>query len=473
MSSDEYTSTGITDLDLIIGGGFPKGSLILVAGNPGTGKTIFSAQWVFRGATDQGENGIYVSFAESRESFYRHMRSFGFDFERLEKEGKFRFLDMVTVKEEGITGIMETILNEVLTLKAKRLVIDSFSAMAQAFERPIDTRSVLHTILSKMIRQVGCTTLLVVEIPNGESKIGYGIEEFIADVVLHLRRIELDNVTLRDLTILKIRGSEIMYPKVVFTIKNGFQVFPPLTVKEVEQPIGRYRVIPHPKDHFSTGIRDLDQLLSKMFRRGGYDLLEVEKDVTFPLERLIRPTVCNFLNQGYGVVILPPQGLSASTIMKTLENFVEDFALRNNLRIVDYKGEIKEPHVILLDGTSIEEDMRSVWNAIADLRKKTRKPVFSVMGFDTVDYTYGGKEALKIIGEDIARTRNLEDLRLNIIRPAVDIADQLKALADIHLRVEQIHGALFLRGVKPRTPLLNVKVLTNKEFSEVKLTPVV
>jgi len=96
------TPTGIYGLDPIIGGGFPKGSLILVAGNPGTGKTIFSAQFLYYGATEFGEKGIYVSFAESRNTFFSHMLDFGFDFEKLEREGKFKFLDMVTVKEEGV-----------------------------------------------------------------------------------------------------------------------------------------------------------------------------------------------------------------------------------------------------------------------------------------------------------------------------------------------------------------------------------
>ena len=64
--------TDMGGLDLLVGGGFPFGSLILLAGNPGTGKTVFSAQFIYRGAADYGENGVYVSFAESREVFLRN-----------------------------------------------------------------------------------------------------------------------------------------------------------------------------------------------------------------------------------------------------------------------------------------------------------------------------------------------------------------------------------------------------------------
>ena len=417
------------------------------------------------------EAGIYVSFAEGREAFYDNMRGFGFDFERLEEKGKFKFLDLVTVRDRGVSGVLSLIVDEVYSLQAKRLVIDSFSALAQAFERPIDMRSILHTVLSKIIRKTGCTTLIILEVPYGESKIGYGIEEFIADLVLLFKMKEFEGVTLRELSILKNRWSEITYPSYVFTLKNGFRVFLPTSIKRIRQPLRKYKVIPHKKDVFSTGIEDLDKLLNGSFRRGCYNLLEIEKDVAFPLERLIRPTVCNFLNQGYGVVILPPQGISAQTVKKALVPFVEQ-KYRKNLVITDYKGG-QETGIIVLDGKSLEEDVEKIWDVISDLRRKTGKPVFSIVGFDTVEYTYGEREALKILGEDVARTRNREDLRLNVIRPTVHVAEQLGALSDIYLRIEMIHRSLFVRGIKPRTPLLNIDVVTGKRYSEVKLTPVI
>ena len=187
MSTDRVP-TGIDGLDNLIEGGFPRGSLILVAGNPGTGKTVFSAQFLYRGAVDYGENGVYVSFAEGKNSFIDYMRRFGMDFERLEKEGKVKILDMVTVKAESISDILNKIVEEALSLKAKRLVIDSFSTLAQAFQEKIEARIMLHTILGKIVKSAGCTTILIVEIPYGQEGMGLGIEEFVADGILILRR---------------------------------------------------------------------------------------------------------------------------------------------------------------------------------------------------------------------------------------------------------------------------------------------
>jgi circadian clock protein KaiC len=111
-----------------------------------------------------------VSFAEDKEAFYRNMRALGFDFEKLEKEGLFSFLDMLTVKEAGISPVLELMIGKVAELGAKRLVIDSFSTMAQAFEKLHDARIVLHTILGRVARSMGYTTLLIVEIPTGSPR---------------------------------------------------------------------------------------------------------------------------------------------------------------------------------------------------------------------------------------------------------------------------------------------------------------
>ncbi|MEM4983217.1 MAG: ATPase domain-containing protein, partial [Candidatus Bathyarchaeia archaeon] len=86
MSDIKRVPTGISGLDEVLGGGFPRGSLIILAGNPGTGKTIFSAIFLYNGIVNYGERGVYVSFAENREAFLSNMLSLGLDFERLEEE---------------------------------------------------------------------------------------------------------------------------------------------------------------------------------------------------------------------------------------------------------------------------------------------------------------------------------------------------------------------------------------------------
>src|SRR5438445_10988074 len=97
------------------------------------------------------------------------------DFERLEQQILFRFLDFVTVKEGAIDEALNTIMGEIDSLKAKRLVIDSFSAMSQAFSEKIDDRIVLHTVLGRMTRLIRVTTILITEKPLASDSLGGGM----------------------------------------------------------------------------------------------------------------------------------------------------------------------------------------------------------------------------------------------------------------------------------------------------------
>ena len=97
-------ATGISALDEMLEGGFPAGSLITLAGRPGTGKTILGSQFLYNGGVE-GEPGMYVSMLESRKAYLRNMSRLGMDFEALERRDKFRFLEMPTLTAEGLPVI--------------------------------------------------------------------------------------------------------------------------------------------------------------------------------------------------------------------------------------------------------------------------------------------------------------------------------------------------------------------------------
>ena len=84
MSILERISTGVPGLDSLIEGGIPKGSTIMVVGNSGSGKTILCSHFLYHGLTAQEENGLYISFSESKAQFYGNIKTIGMDFDKFE-----------------------------------------------------------------------------------------------------------------------------------------------------------------------------------------------------------------------------------------------------------------------------------------------------------------------------------------------------------------------------------------------------
>jgi len=104
--------TGIKGLDEIVEGGFFEGDFILLAGDAGSGKTIFCSQYICYGAKN-GEKGIIATFEEDRETLLRNMESLGLEMKRLEKENKVRILDLEAFKGTNLQINLEFILTNV------------------------------------------------------------------------------------------------------------------------------------------------------------------------------------------------------------------------------------------------------------------------------------------------------------------------------------------------------------------------
>ncbi len=256
----ERVPTGVEGLDGVIEGGFPQGDLILLAGHPGSGKTLLSSQFLYNGATKYAEPGVYVSFAENREAFLRNMRRTKMKFEELEKKNLFKFMDFITVKDKAIDETLATVVGEIDPFKAKRLVIDSFSAMAQAFSERIDARIVLHTILGRMTRLNRVTTLLIAEKPLGSKLLGGGMEEFVSDAVVVLTHSIERGYLVRNLDVVKMRGTRTPGTRLHYEIGDaGITVYPALT----PYPVGKISA-----DRVSTGVDGVDRMLSGGMYRG-------------------------------------------------------------------------------------------------------------------------------------------------------------------------------------------------------------
>jgi len=207
QQTDDRVQTGIPSLDKLIEGGLVRGDTTIVAGQPGTGKTTLGLQFLVYGAIKCGENGVYASVIESGEKLKRNARRFGWDLDLLEKEGKVQLVSLQSTMKAGVSTALETVLEALHTVGAKRLVFDSLSALMTAFESTAEARSFLHIML-KFLEAANCTTIMISEVPWGKQQLGTSFEEFLGDGLVVLESSFDSSRVRRRIYIPKMRGTE-------------------------------------------------------------------------------------------------------------------------------------------------------------------------------------------------------------------------------------------------------------------------
>lgn len=184
-------STGIKELDAMINGGLIKNTVGIISGPPGSGKTLFSLNFIYAGAK-QGENGLYVSLEEDLDGIICAAKSAGMkDFEELLGDNKIVVFDIGKMRMAGdFEGILNTksVLKHIQALctgadfKFQRIVIDSISAMSPSYQNNGEYRRALfHLFINLRDRCV--TTLAIAEDSGSEVRFN---EAYLADVVIRL-----------------------------------------------------------------------------------------------------------------------------------------------------------------------------------------------------------------------------------------------------------------------------------------------
>ena len=206
------TPTGIEGFDRLVQGGFPRGSVNLIAGPAGSGKTLFAIQFAHNGATLFDEPAAYLALEESRESVDRVMAGFGMDLKGLEEAGKFFLIDLGAIRAGssrdgvavGLRDLEDFLRSCIASTHIRRLVVDSVSAVALHYRSPAELREEMFAF-TRFLRDTGVTSLLITEAPEGGRLTRFGVEQFLADSFLHLALEDVKGELRRTLTVRKMR----------------------------------------------------------------------------------------------------------------------------------------------------------------------------------------------------------------------------------------------------------------------------
>ncbi|MBI2126811.1 MAG: AAA family ATPase [Thaumarchaeota archaeon] len=195
---------GVRGLDSLIEGGFIIGDVHILAGGPGTGKTIFSSHFAYNAISKLGKRAVYATFEESAEYFKRNAKQFGMDFSPYEKSGKIRILDLDTLRGKGLESNISLLLAALEEIEGEILVIDSLTALLMACETSFELRSFMKT-LYRSVKNNGTTALMTVS-TTSEGKLGP--ETFLVDSVMLLEN-WMDKFEFKTrFIVLKMRGTD-------------------------------------------------------------------------------------------------------------------------------------------------------------------------------------------------------------------------------------------------------------------------
>ena len=206
----ELVSTGVEGLDSILTGGITERSTVLVSGNPGTGKSIFGIQYLYHGATEQGERGVYVSFEEDEADIRAAAESVGLDrFGELVDDGEIVILDKrQMLRETDFSTAVDRLLDTVEGESFDRLVLDSLSMFQLFFGDEQEKRTYLLKF-SDILKANGLTSLLINEqgavFPDTEVR----LENFLTDGNIYFIQTPTDSGVNRYVWVAKMRKQDI------------------------------------------------------------------------------------------------------------------------------------------------------------------------------------------------------------------------------------------------------------------------
>ena len=252
-------ATGVHELDLVLGGGLLAGSLVVVGGAPGTGKTILAQQICFALATPEHKAIYYTTLIEPHTKLVGYLEPFHFfDRSQLEERVEFVHLGDIMLEKRGpaddpLGAVLTEIVRVCFEEKPAVIVIDSAKTLRD-FVDPPALRQVLYELSGKVAHS---DTVVILLGEYSPAELGSSPEFSLADGIVELAYESREPADRRWLRVRKLRGAAPLGGKHSFAIDEaGITVYPRLETislpPEAQEPVG---------DRIPSGIPKLDELM--------------------------------------------------------------------------------------------------------------------------------------------------------------------------------------------------------------------
>jgi circadian clock protein KaiC len=257
--------TGVPRLDVVLGGGLPVGSLTVIAGAPGCGKTILAQQICFQNASTERKAIYYSTISEPPEKFISHLEVFDF-FDRAALVDKVEFINLGELlqddKQGGLAAMMDEIVRKVIAEHPAVVVVDSAKALRDFSGGDGSLRSSIYYLAAR-IAHTDTTLLFVGEYSHNE--IESGPEFSLADGIVEMAFESHEPLDRRWLRVRKLRSSKHLSGRHPMHIdESGITLF-----IRAETLDGHRQLDSEPEGRDSIGVVGLDELTHGGLPKGG------------------------------------------------------------------------------------------------------------------------------------------------------------------------------------------------------------
>ena len=225
LTEKKRISTGIPQLDLLIGGGLPKGKSYLIAGESGTGKTIFATSFVLKGLME-GEKTVYVSVDDKPSDIMEQAASLGWDLMKYLSEKQLLMLDASPFfsgasagKEVDVAKTVVDLASYVTRLGATRVVIDPVGPLVPSRDSGKRVRDGARALIRSLREHLTTTNLLV--LPSATAGATGEWEDYPVAGVIILKLTQTQRGLTRAILVRKMRATALELTEYPFKIVNG------------------------------------------------------------------------------------------------------------------------------------------------------------------------------------------------------------------------------------------------------------
>jgi KaiC/GvpD/RAD55 family RecA-like ATPase len=407
---------------------------VLIKGLAGTGKTTVALEILK--AAGQGK-GAYISSRVPKGLLETHIPAMK---ETIEGQ---QFLD---IRLEDATSVLDFVMRLTEPRKIKTIVFDSWDGLAKELEQRERLRA--EKTLMALANNSGAQFIFVSEEP-GATTIDY-----LVDGIVEVMSVDVQDRTVREFMIHKLRGTKISQHKYIFTLLEGkFTFFGPYAVPDYSK-MSKFAQRPDIDGSYSLGSRALDGLFGGMIP-GSTLAIEYDENVPYTALRAIGlPPIINFLSMGRSAILLPLPGANDEETSSILAKGAGERAVTDRLSILNVlrTSDIKTTNLPKI--ATPREIHEEVTNETTRLRKQSvDKTVLLVKSVSALENLFASDldSLLEVTSQEIITLQQSRDAHILFLAKDSPIRSRILSISSSYAKMFVKDGTVLMFGVKPHT----------------------